>query len=218
MLKSLTFVRSLAVALTFVILGSLHCFPAADATDAFPYTNDQATTISVPRWFYWGQTEAQVNALCKQHNARLTQVRIDDPNVPTFTVTMVENTGAYASGWWWYYGYDGNKIRQLIGNDKRLISIDPYFAGGGLKFAVVMVPNTGIQARGWWWYWGYDGNKVGQLFSQNNARPIARITTEDRGISQSSWYKTRVRITRTGNGGMEILLLTSKLASRLENG
>ena len=159
----------------------LRHLPRVDATDAFPYTNDQATTISVARWFYWGQTADQVNALCNQNNARLTQIRVDDPNVPTFTVTMVQNTGAYNSGWWWYYGYDAAKIGQLVGSDKRLISIDPYIVGGALKFAVVMVPNTGSQARGWWWYYGYDGTKIGQLFTQNNARPIALRAYNDGG-------------------------------------
>lgn len=181
MLKTSLLLRVITLALAAISLGPLWKFPSADATDAYPYTNDQATTISVPTWFYWGQTAEQVGALCQQNNARLTQVRVDDPSVPTFTVTMVQNTGAYNSGWWWYYGYDATTIGQLLGNDKRLISIDPYFVGGALKFAVVMVPNTGVQARGWWWYYGYDGTAIGNFFTQNNARPIALRAYNDGG-------------------------------------
>ena len=72
-----------------------------------------------------------------------------DPSVPTFAVTMVANSGAYASGWWWYYGQTASQVSALLSANKaRLISIDPYQTSAGLRFALVMVPNAGAQAPG----------------------------------------------------------------------
>ena len=49
----------------------------AGATDAFPGTDDHSTTTATGRWWYYGQTEQQVNDLVRENNARLTQVRIE---------------------------------------------------------------------------------------------------------------------------------------------
>jgi len=180
-----------AVAITALILAAL---PAV-ATDAFPYTNDQATTIGVARWWYHGVTGGTVTALINQNGARLTEIRVEDPSVPTFDVTMVQNTGAYGSGWWWYYGVDGPTVSSLLSqNNARLISMDPYWSGGSLLFAVVMVPNTGVQGRGWWWYYGVDGNTVSTLLSQNNARLISLRPY----LSGSSTLFAVVMISNTG--------------------
>src|SRR2546422_4092613 len=75
--------------------------PAA-ATDAFPTTDDHSTAIAVGRWFASGVTAAQVDSLLSTKGARLTQVRVQDPATPTFAVTMVSNSGAYAvpNSWW----------------------------------------------------------------------------------------------------------------------
>ena len=146
----------------------------AGATDAFPTTNDQSTTIATARWWYYGETASQVSALATQHDARITQIRVMDPSVPTFAVTMVANSGAYASGWWWYYGQTASQVSTLLShNQARLISIDPYQTSAGLRFAVVMVPNSGAQDRAWWWYYGISGSAIGQLLSQHNARLVA---------------------------------------------
>lgn len=146
----------------------------ASATQAFPTTDDHATTIATPDWWYYGETAAQVGSLLNQNHARLTQIRVDDPTVPTFDVTMVANSGAYASGWWWYFGETSAQVGSLLSqNDARLISIDPYQTAAGLRFAVVMVPNTGAQARAWWWYFGVTPTQIGSLLTTNNARLTA---------------------------------------------
>ena len=146
----------------------------ARATDAFPGTDDHSTTTATAWWWYYGQTAQQVGDLVSQHNARLTQIRVEDPSVPTFAVTMVANTGDYASSWWWYYGQTADQVGALLNqHHARLISIDPYWTSGGLRFAAVMVPNTGAQERAWWWYYGQTTSQVGALLDQNNARLVA---------------------------------------------
>jgi Bacterial tandem repeat domain 1 len=135
-------------------------------------------TTHVSSWFYTGQTEAQINQLSTQNNARITQVRVDDATVPTFTVLMVENTGVYNSSWWWYYG--PNSYSQ--GTDRRIISVDPYFdTSGKLQFAVVQVPNSGTQDRAWWWYYGQNTTSITNLLTQNNARLVSLRGYEDNG-------------------------------------
>jgi hypothetical protein len=159
-----------AVCLALVVTFGL----PAGATNAFPTTDDHSTEIATAWWWYYGETGGQVSTLVNAHHARLTQIRVMNPtgpSGPTFAVTMVANSGAYASGWWWYYGVTAAQVSShLTQNDARLISLDPYFVNGQLLFAVVMVPNTGAQGRAWWWYYGQTSAQVGTLLTENNAR------------------------------------------------
>lgn len=152
----------------------------ADATDAYPKTNDQSTTIALPRWWYIGQTADQITTLLNTNDARITHLRVEDPTVPTFTVTMVQNTGDYSSAWWWYFGLDAAGVGTNL-DGRRLISIDPYMTSSGLKFAVVMVPNTGDQDRVWWWYVGIDETAVNNFLITKNARPVEIRPYDDGG-------------------------------------
>lgn len=108
------------------------------------------------RWVYVGVTVAEVSDFLTQNNARLTQIRVQDPSVPTLDVTMVSNTGDFASAWWWYVGIDAGALSNLL-SGKRLISIDSYSTPAGLRLAVVVVPNDGQYDKAWWWYFGVDG-------------------------------------------------------------
>jgi hypothetical protein len=69
----------------------------AGATDAFPTTNDQSTTIATARWWYYGQTASQVTALLSANKARLISI---DPYQTSaglrFAVVMVPNSGDQA--------------------------------------------------------------------------------------------------------------------------
>jgi hypothetical protein len=159
--------RLLLAALACIALNNVSLLPCAQAVD-------------IPRWAYVGQTASQVTQLINDKNARLTEIRVQDPSVPTFAITMVQNTDDFASGWWWYYGVDAGTISSLLSN-RRLISIDPYWTPHGLRFAVVMVPNDGAQARSWWWYYGVDMTTVGKYLSQNNARLVALRPYNDNG-------------------------------------
>lgn len=155
-----------------VYLWTFWLVPTSRATDAYPTTNDQSTTIATGQWFFWGQTGAQISEFCNENNARITQIRIDNPSVPTFTVTMISNTGAYGSAWWWYYGISANAIGGYL-NNTRLISLDPYVTSAGVKFAMVMVPNVGDQNRAWWYYVGINANEIESAVSAHSARLVS---------------------------------------------
>jgi hypothetical protein len=141
-------------------------------TDAYPYSNDQAVNIGVTRYWYNGINGSQINNLLNMLQTRLTQIRIEDPSIPTFTVSMVRNVDAYGSGWWWYYGVDAPTLTTHL-SEKRLISLEPYQTSSGLRFAAIMVPNTGIQERGWWWFFGIDSTSIGQKLDEYNARLVS---------------------------------------------
>jgi hypothetical protein len=101
-------------------------------------------------------------------------LRVEDPTVPTFAVSLVENTGDFASSWWWYFGIEEAQVSGFLSQNRaRLISIDPYQTSAGLRFAVVMVPNVGVHNKAWWWYYGVDGPKISSLVNENNARLVA---------------------------------------------
>jgi hypothetical protein len=161
----------LAVALTASAV-TVGAAPAL-ATQASPSTNDQSTTVNTAWWAYNGVTASQVGSLLTTNSARLTQIRVENPAVPTFDVTMVSNSGVYASGWWWYYGLTGSQVSStLTTNNARLISLEPYVVGGSLRFAVVEVPNTGAQGRAWWWYYGESASNLVNLMLNNGERLI----------------------------------------------
>lgn len=144
-------------------------------------TNDQLTTTGVAAWFYTGLSADQINAFVQKYNARISEVRIDDPSVPTFTVSMIQNSGIYSSSWWWYWGVNASGLSVLL-DGRRLISIDPYFdAGSNLNFAVVMVPNVGVQDRAWWWYYGVDDSTINSTLHTHQARLIALRAYNDNG-------------------------------------
>jgi serine/threonine protein kinase len=168
------------------VRGSVVSSPSATVSVTAPYpaqSNDQSTTIATGRWWSYGLTASQVGALIGQHNARPTQIRVMDPSVPTFAVTMVADTGAYGSAWWWYFGETAGQVGALVSqNNAELTSIDPYQTSAGLRFAVVMVPDAGAQARSWWYY-GVNAAGVGQLLRRNNARLIALRPYLENGLT-----------------------------------
>jgi hypothetical protein len=149
---------------------------SASATQANPSTNDQSTTINTAWWAYGGVTASQVGSLLTTNQARLTQIRVENPNTPTFDVTMVANSGPYASGWWWYYGQTATDLSNFLNtHNARFISLEPYVPSGATSplFAFVAVPNTGAQGRAWWYYYGQSQASIGNTITTNNSRLVS---------------------------------------------
>jgi len=179
-----------AIAVCFMLPAS-----GAMATQANPSTNDQSTTINTGWWTYAGVTASQVGSLLTTNSARLTQIRVENPATPTFDVTMVSNSGAYASGWWWYYGLTASQVSStLSANNARLISLEPYVVGGSVLFAVVEVPNTGAQGRAWWWYFGQSPSDIASTLSANNAR---LVSLQPYQVSGTTYYAV-IEISNSG--------------------
>lgn len=124
------------------------------------------------RWIYVGITEDQISDFVEQNNGRITQIRVENPSIPTFEVSMVGNTGDFTTASWWYVGVDAVTLNERA-RGKRLISIDPYHTPSGILFAVVLVPNEGLHEQRYWWYYDIDDSTVNKLTAQNEARLTA---------------------------------------------
>jgi hypothetical protein len=118
---------------------------------------------------YTDLTATQVTARLSANHARLTDIQVTS-SAPTFTVTMVRNSGAYKTSWWWYYGLTETQVNnQLTAHNGRAVNLSAYSTPAGVRYAVVMVSNTGGNQHSWWWYHG-SASSISNKVSTNNAR------------------------------------------------
>jgi hypothetical protein len=145
-------------------------------------------------WVYTGQTGAQVTSLINSLKARIIDIHVDS-TTPTFTVTMVADSGTYNKTWWWYYGATAAQVSSLLTtNNARPISVKAYVVGGVTKFAVVMISNTGSDAKTYWWYYGESVSGISTLVTNNKAR----LVTIDPYSNGSSTVYTAIMIANSG--------------------
>jgi hypothetical protein len=172
------------------------------STAVLPADGDLISKRQAPsRWFYYGITATELTDIIEENNARITQLRVVDPNTPTFAVSLVENTGSFGTAWWWWWGQEGSDINNLLSGTpaKRIISMDPYVTSSGQTlFALVMVENEGVNSKSWWYYYGYDGATLGSLLSgkrlievrpylESGNRVFAAVAIENSGADSTCW-------------------------------
>lgn len=131
---------------------------------------------------------------------RLVDIEYRGPNLLgtlLFDAVFVENTGSYATGWWWYFGLTSAQVASnLTANQARLIDLEPYEdTNGNLRFACVMVDNTGSNAKAWWWAFNTTTANISSLLTTNNARLVDLDTYE---IGSTTYYSA-VMIANTGS-------------------
>jgi hypothetical protein len=121
----------------------------AGTAQAYPGPADDRMISTPTSWWTYQNVDADtVSATLSQNGARPTDLRVLSSSPLRFSVTEVRNTGAYASGYWWYVGITMSQVNNnLAANNARLISAVRY----GSVYAVVMVPNTGANAKAWGW-------------------------------------------------------------------
>lgn len=151
---------------------------------------------SAPTGTYWnsGRSAADINTLTSQ-GWRITDLQVDGTSPWTFTVAMVQNTGTYQTGWWWYYDVSGATISTLLTqNNARLIDLEPVDTGAGsTRFACVMVSNTGVNQKGWNWVYDTTTTTIGNLVAQNQ-----RIVDLEQYTINGQTRYAAVTITNTG--------------------
>lgn len=127
-------------------------------------------------WWYYGQTEAQVNNLLNVNGARLIDVEpYETASGLRFAVVMIQNSGGdFASAHGWFYGQTGPQIDAWVAANptRRIIDIQPYFDNGNLRYAFVFLSNTGQNASGWWYYYNVSSAFISTQLANNNARLI----------------------------------------------
>src|SRR5579883_2100563 len=150
-------------------------------------------------WMYTAQTVNEVAATCAQKHARIVDIKVDPLSPYPFTATYVENSGAYAKSWWWYYDIDGETLAtNLRTNNARLTSFQAYDVGGGqIRYTAVMIANTGPDAKAWWYYPNLTAAEVGQQAVAHNAR----VTSIRSYVLNGQTYYAVVYIQNTGADG-----------------
>jgi hypothetical protein len=158
--------------------------------------DDNENSTPTAWWIYTGQSFNDVNNKIKALNTRIIDIKVDNSSPNPFTVTYVQNTGAYAKQWWWYVGIDAATVaKNLSTNHARLISLKAYDTGGGnIRFAVAMIANTGADAKAWWYYFGKSPTDIGNLTKANNAR----LTALQSYTSGGQTFYTCIMIANTG--------------------
>lgn len=114
---------------------------------------------------------------------RLVDLEIESASPLRFNAALVENTGDYGSGWWWYFGQTAAQIDTLLAtNAARLLDIEPYDTGAGIRYAAIMVPDSGDQAVGATdWETDYTFTQVTDWVAANPTRRLHDIEPYESG-------------------------------------
>ena len=139
--------------------------------DALFVQNSGAYAIAT--WWYYNLTAAQVSSNLTANQARLIDLEpyTDANGNQRFACVMVDNTGANAKGWLWYYNSNVSAISAAANaNHARVIDLDRYVFNGTTYYSAVLVGNTGADFRQWWWYVNATPTQIGTLLNANNAR------------------------------------------------
>ena len=165
--------RGVMLATVFAAAGLSGSSLPTTLADANPIERVMSTPTG---WlYYYGQTPAQLNTILSGGHYRIVDLQAESATAsgPVFTVALVANSGAYAKGWWWYYGQSIAQVSSALStNNARLISIAPYVVNGATYFASVMVPNTGADAKGWYWWVGNETQIKADLAAHTNVRLV----------------------------------------------
>jgi hypothetical protein len=155
---------------------------------------DQDNSTPTAWQWYYGQTASQLTTVINS-GYRIVDLEVESGSPARFTAALVQNTGSYAKGWWWYYNLTLSSVGNLVSqNNARIIDIEAYEVSGAVRYAVVMVPNTGADAKAWWYYVTTNLNDIVNATSSNNARIV---DIEEDVLLGQTWY-TAVMISNTG--------------------
>jgi len=135
-----------------VLAAGLGMGVATSASAATVPGDDRLQAQPVGWWTYANLTASDVSAKLQANNARLTDLRVENGSDRQwrFTATMVANSGAYGTGWAWYFNQSKADVDTLLANNSaRPISLQRYWNGSSWRYAVVVVSNTGASQREW---------------------------------------------------------------------
>jgi len=137
-------------------------------------------------WWYFGQTEAQVNSQLSSHTAR--PISIEGYNTPAglrFAVIMVDNSGAKYKPWSWWWG-TSTFINGKVSPSNRLMSFSRI--QGTSSYVAVFTSNTGTNNTGWWYYYGVSTSQISTFLNNNHARLVDLDRNDDNGTYNVVMY------------------------------
>ncbi len=122
-------------------------------------------------WWYYNVSTAFLDAFIAANNARI--IDLDTyvlGGTRYYNAVMVQNVGAQAQGWWWYFNVSADFINTKLGeNNARLTDLEPHIIDATPTYDCIMVSSQGEH---WWWYYGANDTFVGEAINQNGARLI----------------------------------------------
>ncbi len=143
---------------------------------------DRQLTAPAGWWTYTGVTVAQINTTLSANSARLTDVSLDQAT-GTYTVTEVANSGAYASGWWWYVNVTPEQGPAARHRQQRPADrLNCVLRGECQQVHGDHDRNTGANAEGWSVYYGT------QAFINSKVNPATNRLVSLSRIQGSSNY------------------------------
>jgi len=137
-------------------------------------------------WWYYGQTEAQVNAQLSNHHAR--PISIEGYSTPSglrFAVIMVDNTAPNYKPYSWWYG-TSSFINGKVTSSNRLMSLSRI--QGTSWYAAVLTTNTGTNNTGWSYYYGVTTDQITTFLTDNHARLVDLDHNDDNGTYNVVMY------------------------------
>jgi microsomal dipeptidase-like Zn-dependent dipeptidase len=159
---------------------------------------DVDNTAPIKWWLFDHLSASDVTAKAAQLNARPVDVKVDPVSPYPYTVTYVQNTGAYAKTWWFDADVAPGDYTALINKrGGRLIALKGYDNGcsttlcgsNTVKLTGIMIANTGADAKSWYWAVG----SLSYVLSQQGTNR-ARLTTLQSFASQGSTQYAAVMI------------------------
>jgi hypothetical protein len=170
---------------------------APETAKAETSSDDFDNSTPTPWWIENGQTVAEVQSLVEKDTARLIDIQVNSTGPYSFTVTAVENAGAYKKTSAWFYGKTAAQVNAMLaGNKTRLISLKAYEVSGNVEFAGITIANTGADFRTSWWY--YD-KTAAELQSLAKSNPTRRFIAIDSYSSAGSIAYTAIMVDNTGS-------------------
>ena len=171
--------------LSLLLLASTALLPAQDDRDR--------TTKTGAIWAH-DQTTTDLTSLVNA-GWRLTDIEIESTAPFEFTVSAVQNSGAYAKAWWYAIGVTTAQLSTTINqNNARIVDIETYDDNGTIRHAAILIANTGTDAKTWWWYTGQTSTGINSTLSANNGRLVCFDRYQTGGVDR--W--TTVQIANTG--------------------
>jgi len=151
---------------------ALTCIAAVTA----PILPAQAqTNLTTPtQWTYVTNVSVATVTGVVNSGYRIVDIEVESESPLLFSASFVRNLGDYSKGWWWLNGATSAEVDALMAqNNARLIDVEPYQTGFGLRFAAVFIANTGddfASDHGW----NYS-RTASDIFAWTGSNPTRRI-------------------------------------------
>ncbi len=171
---------------------------AAALTLAMPAsaTPDDRWLDTPTGWTYlFGATTTQVNDLV---NAGQRIFNIERLGVNSYNTIGVTDAGAYEiPGMTTIYSQTAASLSNyLSNNNRRIIDLEPYEAGGTENFVAITVPNSGATGAGWGWLFRTTPAGINNWIA--NANPPLRLIDMDVYTLNGTQYYSAVAVNNTG--------------------